>query len=329
MSGNVKCLNFSEGVDILTTPSDAFPPKIKTDATTAPGLGDDSEDCYSVGSWWFDTTNSKQYTCLDASIGAAVWKEVIDQDSTQTFANKKFDSPIHVKQSTTPANPASGYNKLYFKSDNKIYTLNSSGTEVELKTDWLNSTSNKVFASDAAFVAAKGAIASDGDCYLNSADNLIHFYIDSAWRTQAANIGDDAVTETKIANGSVTSAKLSTGHPDWDSSSNFKMNSGYGSNAITYGCRAWVNFKGSGTVEIRESGNVSSITDNGVGDYTVNFTTAMPDANYAAIACDSSYGNNTNVMCSSLTKSDLRVTTQVGTSAGALDLVVVSTAIFR
>ena len=47
-------------------------------------------------------------------------------------------------------------------------------------------------------------------------------------------------------------------------------------------CRAWVNFNGTGTVAIRASFNVSSITDNGTGDYTVNFTTAMPDANYAA-----------------------------------------------
>jgi hypothetical protein len=41
-----------------------------------------------------------------------------------------------------------------------------------------------------------------------------------------------------------------------------------------------VNFNGTGTVSIRANGNVSSITDNGVGDYTVNFTAAMPDANY-------------------------------------------------
>lgn len=45
---------------------------------------------------------------------------------------------------------------------------------------------------------------------------------------------------------------------------------------------AWVNFNGTGTVAIRASGNVSSITDNGSGDYTVNFTNAMPDANYSA-----------------------------------------------
>ena len=47
-----------------------------------------------------------------------------------------------------------------------------------------------------------------------------------------------------------------------------------------YTAKAWVNFNGTGTVAIRASGNVSSITDNGTGDYTVNFTTAMPDANY-------------------------------------------------
>jgi hypothetical protein len=51
--------------------------------------------------------------------------------------------------------------------------------------------------------------------------------------------------------------------------------------APLYACRAWVNFNGTGTVAIRGSGNVSSITDNGVGNYTVNFTTAMQDANYA------------------------------------------------
>jgi len=45
-------------------------------------------------------------------------------------------------------------------------------------------------------------------------------------------------------------------------------------------CKAWVNFKGTGTVTIRDSFNVSSITDNGTGDYTINFTTAMPNANY-------------------------------------------------
>jgi len=76
-----------------------------------------------------------------------------------------------------------------------------------------------------------------------------------------------------------------------DTSGNFQFNSGYGSVATAYGCRAWVNFNGTGTVAIRGSGNISSITDNGVGDYTLNFTTATADANYSLVA---STGNNSN-----------------------------------
>jgi hypothetical protein len=57
-----------------------------------------------------------------------------------------------------------------------------------------------------------------------------------------------------------------------------------------YTAKAWVNFNGTGTVAIRASGNVSSITDNGTGDYTANFTVAMADANYAVEAT-----GNTNV----------------------------------
>ena len=67
-----------------------------------------------------------------------------------------------------------------------------------------------------------------------------------------------------------------------DTAGNLKFDSGYGSVATGYGCRAWVNFDGTGT--IRDSGNVSSITDNGTGDYTVNFVIDMPDVNYAANA---------------------------------------------
>ena len=67
----------------------------------------------------------------------------------------------------------------------------------------------------------------------------------------------------------------------FNSSGVFAFNSGYGSVATAYGCRAWVSFDGTGTVAIRGSGNVTSITDNGTGDFTINMTTALPDVNYA------------------------------------------------
>jgi len=57
-------------------------------------------------------------------------------------------------------------------------------------------------------------------------------------------------------------------------------------------CKAWVNFNGTGTVAIRESYNVSSITDNGTGSYTVNYTTPMADATYAYTANHTGYAGN-------------------------------------
>lgn len=110
----------------------------------------------------------------------------------------------------------------------------------------------------------------------------------------------------------------------------FQFNSGYGSVATAYGCRAWVNFNGTGVVAIRASGNVTSITDNGTGDYTVNFTTAMPDRNYAVTVGngrnDSAYvtlGSTTTP-----TTSAYRLTTWNGFSAQA-DGSEVYVAVFR
>jgi hypothetical protein len=74
---------------------------------------------------------------------------------------------------------------------------------------------------------------------------------------------------------------------------NLSFNSGYGSVATAYGCRAWVRFTVTGgTPSIAASGNVTSITDNGVGDYTFNFTNAMPDTNYAFVGLGTGGGAN-------------------------------------
>lgn len=92
----------------------------------------------------------------------------------------------------------------------------------------------------------------------------------------------DRIGSEGIEAGAVAPSDLSTGAPSWDTSGNLSFNSGYGSNGVAYGCRAWVNFNGTSTVAILASGNVSSITDNGTGNYTVNLTTAMPDINFSA-----------------------------------------------
>ena len=127
--------------------------------------------------------------------------------------------------------------------------------------------------------------------------------------------GNTGVTTSQVA---LTSAGL------------FQFNSGYGSAATAYGCRAWVNFNGTGTVAIRASGNVSSITDNGTGDYTVNFTTAMPDANYAAqLQCMNNAANNFigSVYQNAALTGSLRVWT--GTTSALTDSAAVYVSIFR
>ena len=91
--------------------------------------------------------------------------------------------------------------------------------------------------------------------------------------TAGAAVG---TTDTQtLTNKTLTSPTLTTPNID---SAQFATVSG---TAPIYAARAWVNFNGQGTVAIRASGNVSSITDNGTGDYTVNFTTALVDTSYA------------------------------------------------
>ena len=104
--------------------------------------------------------------------------------------------------------------------------------------------------------------------------------------------------------------------------------------APVFACRAWVNFKGTGTVTIRASGNVSSITDNGVGDYTVNFTTAMPDTNYATVAGGTTLAANANTCALAAPYAASISSVSIGTGvrtddAGLADTAVVTAAIFR
>jgi uncharacterized protein (AIM24 family) len=119
-------------------------------------------------------------------------------------------------------------------------------------------------------------------------------------------------------------------------SGDLSFNSGYGSAAVAYGCRAWVNFDGTGTVAIRASGNVSSITDNGTGDYTVNFTTALPDANYAVTfgAYGLVFANSGSAFPqldpnTSLATSSFRMFMKFSAAVGGGDITVVTASVFR
>lgn len=106
-----------------------------------------------------------------------------------------------------------------------------------------------------------------GALYFNTTSGVMKVYTGSAW--SPVSVASSSFIATLLDDADAATARATLGF----------TSSG---TAPLHLCRAWVNFNGTGVVSIRASGNVSSITDNGTGDYTINFTTAMPDANFAA-----------------------------------------------
>ena len=108
-------------------------------------------------------------------------------------------------------------------------------------------------------------------------DGIVDSDMLAANAVATAKIADDAVNSNKISNDLTVTNNLSVNN-------DLKVDSGFGSTTTIYGVRAWVTIDGTGSVNRRASGNVTSISDNGTGDYTVNFTNAFPDVNYC-VAC--------------------------------------------
>ena len=143
----------------------------------------------------------------------------------------------------------------------------------------------------------------------------------------AGGLPDGVITTDDIAAGAVTDAKVNASAAIADSKLSGTT------------CKAWVNFNGTSTVAIRASYNVSSITDNGTGDYTVNFTTALADANYsvATNSANSNNGllpnikgvNNSGGAASNMTTTACTIVIQYAPTAANFDATVVTAAFFR
>lgn len=130
------------------------------------------------------------------------------------------------------------------------------------------------------------------------------------------------ILELKTGTGSGTTALT------LDASQNLQFNSGYGSIATAYGCRAWVNFNGTGTIAIRASGNVTSITDGGVGVYTVNFTNAMPNTSFAPnVSADIYTTSHATIGIDAFTTSAFRI--RIEQNSAAFDPTFVCASVFR
>lgn len=146
--------------------------------------------------------------------------------------------------------------------------------------------------------------------------------------------GSDAITITSGLNTTFAAGVSGTTFSGTTASfsGNMSFNSGYGSSAVAYGCRAWVNFAGA-TGTINSSGGVSSVTRSATGTYTVNFSITFPDTNYAVTGfARNSGGTGRQIVCQTsalTTYSTTAVGIVVGDSGGLNDVNSVSIAVFR
>jgi hypothetical protein len=147
-------------------------------------------------------------------------------------------------------------NGVYTTGDQTIAGVKTFSSSPVVPTAAVND--NSTNAASTAFVVAQ--IADDAPTKTGT----------GASGTWAIDISGNAATATAVPDASITAAKLSGAQSG---------------SAPVFGARAWVNFNGTGSTSanqtINGSGNVSSVYKNGDGDYTVNFSTALPNANYA------------------------------------------------
>jgi hypothetical protein len=135
-----------------------------------------------------------------------------------------------------------------------------------------------------------------------------------------SNAGVTAIGSSKVVTAMITDANVTAA----------KLSGAQTGSAPIYGCRAWVNFDGTrneadtgastdgANVKIRASGNVASVLKNGAGDYTVTFTTAMPNANYSVAGmCKSVVGGEATDVHYSVSTAPTTSAVRVVTSAGA------------
>lgn len=194
--------------------------------------------------------------------------------------------------------------------------------------------SNKVAARTALGAATAGAntdITSLGavtGVTAAGADNTTKLATTAWVQTNAVTVAASEAVQGKIEIATAAEAIAGTDTVRAITPAGLRSGLNAGGTAPVYACRAWVNFNGTGVVAIRASGNVSSITDNGVGDYTVNFTNAMADANYALVATSEDVIGN-RFSTTAPTVSAARIISFVSSTQAAVDKAFIAVAIFR
>lgn len=232
----------------------------KTDAGTVVNIGSGGVSWGGITGTLSSQSDLNSALGLKADLAGATFTGKINTPASTTAT--AFLNLAHGAQPTTPVN-----GDVFTTTSGLFARINGSTLQyaaINSNTTNFNGTSISFGSSAAASTigVANGATTTGVTKTLNLGTGAL------AGATTVVNVGASAGTSTINLNGTVNATGLANG------------------------VKAWVNFNGTGTVAIRASFNVTSITDNAVGDYTVNFTNAMTDANFSAVVTANRNGND-------------------------------------
>lgn len=259
------------------------------------------------------------------------------------------------KRDTDGYNTSAGTSNVMTLGASQVVTAYAAGDLYTFKSGTSNSaaTTINVDSAGAKNIYSAGAALSGGEIVSGRIYTIVYdgtqFQLlnPSKFPTADGAVGAPSIAPTSdsdtgfyFAANTINAATGGTQALSLDSTQNLKFNSGYGSVETAYGCRAWINFDGTsvtgtGMTGVHGSGGITSITDNGVGDYTLNFSITLPDDNYAVVCGRSISGtvnnpgfgeNETSVL---KTTTAVRLCCQSGSTPAKIDKDYLSVAIFR
>ena len=232
---------------------------------------------------------------------------------------------------------------LYLAQETANSAANQSTAGLQTQITAANNTSNTALTTANAATATANGIAGTANTALTNANAaVVTANAASVTATNAETTANaisatasSAVTTANAAQTTANAAQTTANAAQTTANAALPKAGGTMTGTVTFVstqpqvCKAWVNFNGIGTVAIRGSYNVSSITDNGTGDYTVNFTTAMADSNYSISGTSSSVANITDVRSTVVGSSSVTGLFPRGTTTRLVGSVRVWTAFFN
>lgn len=208
---------------------------------------------------WLDTSNATYYYYKERNHDNTAWVTLF----RYTVATKIMEAVNNGTDLTTTLALKAPLASPTFTGTVVLPSTTSIGTITNTELSYLDGVTSSIqtqfTGKQATLVSGTNIKTINSNSILGSGDLVVYNPIASTLEAQAGTNNTNAITPLRLREG-----LNATG------------------SAPIYACRAWVNFNGTGTVAIRGSGNVSTIGDNGTGNYTVNLTTAMPDVNYCA-----------------------------------------------